>query len=143
MRDYVDARINEVNANIESSQTKIDADLQGVTAELKRLPGTWTLISVAGTAVGLLLAILAVMGDRFDAGMAANSTSTQQVQEVTKTSQEAQQAAEKVAQDMAVFNKKWDARGEKLDQLLPKLEQLLQQANDTPQKGQGDILKQE
>jgi prefoldin subunit 5 len=141
MRDYVDARINEVNANIESAQTKIDADLTGMTTELKRLPGTWTFVSVVATGFVILLAVLALMGDRFDAGLGFSVTSTKQAEEAVKTAKDAKEATETLSKNIDIFSQEWVTRAERIDKLLPKLEALVQPANNEPPKKGEDLLE--
>src|SRR5437762_2809659 len=120
MREYVDVRINELNANVKSVQTKAEADMSNVKTELKSiddklggLPGTVTIISVVATAAVALLTIIfgamALMGDRFDAGLGFNSSSIQQAQEAAKTSVEAKKASEKTAQDIEAITQKYKA----------------------------------
>lgn len=150
IREYVDVRISELKANISAAQTEFNADLSGVSKELisidskiSGLPGIGKLIGVVATALGILLAILAIMGDRFDAGLGFASTSTQQAVDATKAAKDAKVAVEKVANDVSLFSQKWDAQATRLEKILPALETLAKQVNAPENKGMGnDLLKE-
>ena len=145
-----------MRANIDAAQTEFNADMSGVVTELKTidsklngLPGIGKIIGVVAAALGILLAILAVMGDRFDAGLGFSAATTQQAQEAekasqaaTKAAQDAKTAVEKVANDVTVFSEKWDAQATRLEKILPALETLAKRVNAPVDKGMSnDLLK--
>ncbi len=142
MREYVDVRISELRANIDAAQTEFNADLSGVSNELRSidskisgLPGMGKLIFVVGAAVvtglGTILGVLAVMGDRFDAGMAFNLSSSQQSQQATVASEEAKKAVEKFSNDLTMRSQVWDAQAARLEKILPALEAIAEKASVT------------
>ena len=71
IKDYIDARDDAVESRLSTS--------------LDKLPTKATIWGAAGTLFGLLLAVAAFAGDRFDGGMGASSLMAEQAQAQRQT----------------------------------------------------------
>ena len=146
MREYVDARIEEVKSHVAVAQTEFNADMSGVTKELKdidskvdSLPGIGKIFGAIVVAITLLLAVLGLMGDRFDAGLEFGANSTQKAIEAERQANEAKELANKTAKDFQALSQQWSEQADRIDKIIPALEAIVNQAKTPPQPMQGGM----
>lgn len=83
IKDYVDARDAALASDLK-------AEFASLRAEISKLPTTWTLIGTALAIISIIVAVLALGGARFSAGMA---TADERLEQLKKDQEQDQQAA--------------------------------------------------
>jgi hypothetical protein len=151
LREYVDARISEVNATNEAIHASTQAGLRILSTEVHALndktaalPKMWqlivTIVTAAAAAVGIILAVIAFGGDRFDAGVSLSATSIENATTANNLAAENARRLGELDSKMDVNWAKWDeqrvlmeAQWKRVDKVLPALEALAVKAqSETP-----------
>jgi hypothetical protein len=152
LREYVDARIAEVTATNEAIHAGTQAGLRTLSAEVHSLnertaalPKMWqlivTIVGATAAAISIVLAVLAFGGDRFDAGVSLSATSIEQATTANNLAAEAARKLGELDQKMDANWARWneqrqvmDAQWRRVDQILPALEALANQAKQQSQQ---------
>lgn len=99
-REEIDAKMGEMTARLEATEARIAASLTRIESSLAEKPGSRTLFvavgSAAATIVTIILAVLAIAGDRFDGGMQAASVSVDQAYQAKASAEAAMKQLEEV-----------------------------------------------
>jgi hypothetical protein len=140
-QSYVDARIEALKAQNEAALTRIEARLDVISERLNHIPQRAEAIGYAfGTAIaiiGVIVAVLAFGGDRFDAGVQVTAASVQQAVDAKTLSERNAQQIDALTRSIGQTT---DNLGQVTRQLLEM--QKLAPPNDapssrpTPSKGQ-------
>ena len=73
MKDYVDAKVAQ-------NLSDMKAEVQGLRADIAKLPTTWVLLAMLLSVAGLVLAAVGYSGTRFSAGMSVADVRLEQLQ---------------------------------------------------------------
>lgn len=108
-KDYVDARDDALRSHVDAEFSKLRADL-------KSIPSKGTIWGAVATGVGLLLAVLAIAGDRFDGGFSAAGVFAEQTEQNKQALEQVRTEVSQTKQDIMnaigalVINQPKDAR---------------------------------
>jgi hypothetical protein len=105
MRDYVDARIQQVTAEINTHFTQLRAEIEKLSERIAGVPKLWQLVvTIVGAAAGTLTIMLGVIsfgGNRFDAGMGLSAANTETAIAARRMSEETDRRLAEFTRQMA------------------------------------------
>jgi hypothetical protein len=148
MRDYIDARINEVSASndaihsevrsgLEVLATEVRGGRESVNIQLASVPKMWQLIVlIVGAAAGvlaILLGILAFGGDRFDGGVTLSASSIEQSAVAKRIAEENSEKLDALSESVNNQFEKANVQWDRLENILPALEALAEKTKATEQ----------
>lgn len=107
-KDYVDARIDQARANTDARFAEVLAKLESLGTKMVTKRSLWEAVAVI---VGIILAVLAFGGDRFDGGVQVAQTSVE-------TAFNAKQLSEENARQIKALTEAITKRDAQIDTLI-------------------------